>query len=88
MNVCPYCQGLVRIEQPRKIVNLQVYHLHCGFKQEKIDDSKKLSCTHCFKRIEGAYKSLFVKHIRMDFHPDCEPIFRKEVLGENRIPKG
>ena len=35
MNVCPYCQELVRIEQPRKIVDLQVYHLHCGFKQEK-----------------------------------------------------
>jgi len=72
------CNGILQKSDPRKIVNGQVYSLSCGFKKEKIEDSKKLSCSHCLKPIDGAYSTIFLKQIRLDFHPGCKYLFKKD----------
>lgn len=35
MRKCKRCEGIIQTESPRKIVDGDVYHLHCGFKVEK-----------------------------------------------------
>ena len=43
MQVCKRCQGIIQTCSPRKIVDGDVYHLHCGFKveNEKVKQSTK-----------------------------------------------
>ena len=78
------CNGILQKSDPRKIVNGQVYSPSCGFKVEK--ESKKLFCSHCFKPIDRAYSTILLKQIRLDFHPGCEYLFKKDVKNANRIP--
>lgn len=35
MQKCPGCPGFIQVNDPRKIVEGKVYHLHCGFKAEE-----------------------------------------------------
>ena len=88
INACAGCGGLVRTSDPRKVIDDKVYHLHCGFKEEEKNKTKQLFCAHCFKFIDGAYATLFVENTRLDFHLECFPVFKKEDLDANRIPKG
>lgn len=67
MTVCKRCEGIIRLTDPRVVVDGETYHLYCGWKVER---AKQVAESD--KRIaeQMAVRNIGVSHETSDTVPD------------------